>query len=554
MRLSACTLHLRTCGEDRDARSAEHKDTIIAMLQPGSISAADCEDLLGAVTNPQLAPSPPWNVADLQAIAQAVESAKQCARRRQTQDFMNALEFFTQSEWESWKSMGSHGSEIVVHEMIARMKSIQGKNLDEHSKKLLTATWLFLRGDGKEIGTLGRLKALEAFKMRWARATRDYEPDVYIMKLPSLNAFQQDHPEVFADAFPAETPYALPRMDMAAVRMLDGMLRCRGIGIGIGETPGLGQQLAMPQSIAQQNATNVDQQMQQVMQLALQQFAGLVRQPSGDIPVQFLGNQPQGRPMRSLGYRSAQNGLSCAQRAAFEPPHHGASPLADRLSSAGSSDSLGQEDAARPPAFAPPAQPDAFAPPSLRPTVAPTLRLSSAVAPEPSVPAMLALQDKSDDGIAAVMARMASKRTRKRRREGDEQVVKKKKKVGKKGGKKSNEASEATTRATSSDLPSAMTQATPKKTKKEAAATPKKTKKGAASLPPTPAKSTWKQKPRIEWESSRNQVMCRTGKGGPGSSHRIGFKESGGPTKAWTLAEKWLSKQMALWKAATGKQ
>ena len=86
---------------------------------------------------------------------------------------MNALEFFTQSEWESWKSMGSHGSEIVVHEMIARMKSIQGKNLDEHSKKLLTATWLFLRGDGKEIGTLGRLKALEAFKMRWARATRD---------------------------------------------------------------------------------------------------------------------------------------------------------------------------------------------------------------------------------------------------------------------------------------------------------------------------------------------------------------------------------------------
>ena len=48
-------------------------------------------------------------------------------------------------------------------------------------------------------------------------------------------------------------------------------------------------------------------------------------------------------------------------------------------------------------------------------------------------------------------------------------------------------ASEAATRATSSDLPSATTRAAPKKTKKEAAA-----------LPPTPAKSTWKQKPRIQ--------------------------------------------------------
>ena len=121
---------------------------------------------------------------------------------------------------------------------------------------------------------------------------------------------------------------------------------------------------------------------------------------------------------------------------------------------------------------------------------------------------------------------------------------KKKKKVGKKGGdeakgeeeeggkkkkKKRNAAAEVTTQAT-----------------------PKKTKKGDAATPTTPAKSSWKKKPRIEWELSRDQVMCRTGKGGPGSTHRIGFKESGSPKKAWSLAEKWLEKQMAKWKAATG--
>ena len=111
MRLRACTLHLRTCGEDRDARSAEHKNTIIAMLPQGSLSATtEADDVLAAVTDPQLAP--PWKVADLHAIAQAVQTAKNASRsRRQTQDFIYVLEFFTLAEWERWKSWGTRGSE-----------------------------------------------------------------------------------------------------------------------------------------------------------------------------------------------------------------------------------------------------------------------------------------------------------------------------------------------------------------------------------------------------------------------------------------------------------
>ena len=551
-RLQYCTLHLRACGEeDREAASAEHKNTIIAMLPQGSLSATttDADDVLAAVTDPQLAP--PWKVADLHAIAQAVQTAKR-THKRKAQDFIYVLEFFTLVEWERWKSLGMRGSENILEELIARVKSILGKNLDEHSKKLLTHIWLFLRGNGKDMDLVGRLQALDAFKMRWLRATRDFEPVVYIKKLPPVKEFEQQYPEVFAAAFPVDRPCVLPLQDVSEVKMSDGMARCRGGGIG---SAALGQ-LATPTMIAQQNATNNCQNMmQQHLQLALQQFAGLVRQPSEEIPVQYFDARPmQGRPMRSR--QNAQTGLTCAQRAAFAPPYHGARPLGERLSSAASSDSLGQEDAAQPPAFASPAQPDALAPPSLRPTVEPTLPLPSAVAPKPSSPSMLALEDKPGDDMDAVMAHIESmKRTRKRRRdEGEGQVVKKKtkKKVGKKGGKKSNGASEATTRTTSSDLPSAGTQATPKKTKEEASeATPKNKKKGATSLQPTPAKSKWK-KPRIEWESSRNQVMCRTGKGGPGSTHRIGFKESGSPEKAWRLAEKWLEKHMAKWKAATG--
>ena len=137
-RLQMCTLHLRTGGEeDREALSAEHKNTIIAMLPPGSLSATtEADDVLAAVTDPQLAP--PWKVADLHAIAQAVQTAKN-ARKRQTQDFIYVLEFFTLAEWERWKSWGTRGSDNIVDELIARVKSILGKNLDEHSKKLLTS-------------------------------------------------------------------------------------------------------------------------------------------------------------------------------------------------------------------------------------------------------------------------------------------------------------------------------------------------------------------------------------------------------------------------------
>ena len=38
--------------------------------------------------------------------------------------------------------------------------------------------------------------------------------------------------------------------------------------------------------------------------------------------------------------------------------------------------------------------------------------------------------------------------------------------------------------------------------------------------------------------------MCRTGFSGPGSTHRIPFKEAGGAKKAYALAEKWLAKEM----------
>ena len=86
--------------------------------------------------------------------------------------------------------------------------------------------------------------------------------------------------------------------------------------------------------------------------------------------------------------------------------------------------------------------------------------------------------------------------------------------------------------------------AAPKKTKTtpKAKTTPTKPKAGKI-VKTTPAKPV-RNKPTISWETSRNQVMCRTGFSGPGTTHRITFKEAGGAKKAYAMAEKWLAKEM----------
>ena len=45
-------------------------------------------------------------------------------------------------------------------------------------------------------------------------------------------------------------------------------------------------------------------------------------------------------------------------------------------------------------------------------------------------------------------------------------------------------------------------------------------------------------------EQTREQVMCRSGGTGPGSTHRITFKEAGSKQKAIAMAKVWVQKQL----------
>ena len=68
-------------------------------------------------------------------------------------------------------------------------------------------------------------------------------------------------------------------------------------------------------------------------------------------------------------------------------------------------------------------------------------------------------------------------------------------------------------------------------------------KKAKQLVASTPIK-TERKKPSMSWETSRDQVMCRSGFSGRGSTHGITFKEAGGAKKAYAMAEKWLEKEM----------
>lgn len=74
-----------------------------------------------------------------------------------------------------------------------------------------------------------------------------------------------------------------------------------------------------------------------------------------------------------------------------------------------------------------------------------------------------------------------------------------------------------------------------------ASAKPPKAAKAAGAVMKRPAGAAGQPLFSVEW--SREQVMCRSGRKGPGESHRIPFSEHGGLEGAVDEAKKWVSEK-----------
>ena len=73
---------------------------------------------------------------------------------------------------------------------------------------------------------------------------------------------------------------------------------------------------------------------------------------------------------------------------------------------------------------------------------------------------------------------------------------------------------------------------------------------GASKKAAVEAGDIWKHKPSIGFERTRNQVMCRNGKCGPGSCYAIPYYGNGGEKGAWKKAEVWLKTALNDYKKA----
>ena len=485
VRFGASSLCLQAIadGEARMRRSAECKTAILTLLEGVPLKTSEKREITTLIVeNPR---NQFWNPADLSALLSAVEKVEGPARRK-SQDFTpNVLEFFVASEWEGWKTQGLPCAESICSELIQRIKSIGGKNLCECSKKLAVAIWLFLRGDGRSLGVNGRNLASVQFKSRLARSMRDFEPATYLEKLPRLEEYRAQHSDMFVRAFPMEEPQLLDATDVREVMYLDSLLKCRGLGYaGQHDTAAQQSQHVSARQPPQLEICGGPMTPAVITQLALEQLASVMnasRQEPSLLPgLRVHGTQPLGRPMRSVANLNSLTNAAAA-----------AAPSVTTL-------------VAAPPAATVVAEPQE------------SMAAHGDADPRDDVDAVMArmlerkgahddevVESDSDQGVPQAeqsppLAKTSKKPMKKTKNNTSAHVTTPRKPSVRMAPKKSAHVATPTTRTS--------------------AAPPKKS--ACADTPTKDKLAAWPRRPRIGWERSRDQVMCRSGKSGAGSTNK----------------------------------
>ena len=84
-----------------------------------------------------------WQCTHKSELIRVIENACK-PKRRVSQAFVEHLmEFFTDEEWQRWKNNGVVTAHNSATELIGKLKALGAKNLDEHSKKYVTAIYIF---------------------------------------------------------------------------------------------------------------------------------------------------------------------------------------------------------------------------------------------------------------------------------------------------------------------------------------------------------------------------------------------------------------------------
>ena len=297
-RFRAASLFISTCsGAARVAKSNEQTAVLRTLLEEGQ-PMQDHEH--AALAELVVSTEQIWESSDRASILLALSKAV-CKRRGEQKWSSALLDIFTEEEWARWKAAGPDGMDWSLDQVLARVKSIGGKNLCEYSKKLLTAIWLHLRGDGLRMSRIDRNVAKEHVKGRLSRIMRKFNPMVYMETL-DLNVYRQHHSDLYAAAYGQSAHCPLPGADKAAILYLDGLMSCRGVGTDV---LGMHGQLAPVQLPTMPLPQQIQNPILEMLVPLLGQLANSMRQqgPNDECNVVFNNGidtpSPRGRPMRS---------------------------------------------------------------------------------------------------------------------------------------------------------------------------------------------------------------------------------------------------------------
>ena len=522
VRFGAATLHLQTCddAEIRIARSTQQAESLTAMLAESKITAVEKDDLAALVVTT----TDGWSASDRSKILRCIDAACKPKRRNGQVWSHNILNIFTDEEWNRWKENGLSGMNDTLVEICARIKNIGGKNLCEPDKKLLTAMWLSLRGDGRQLTSSGRKLAQDSFSSKLARTLRGFEPSVYLEELPSLEEFETRYPVLYAATYCAgKPPVRMPVDLLPEVMFLDAAMKCRGHGTELQQTL-----VAQPRSHmlpVQPNASFMEQlQILQSIMVGGGGGGGGGGGRGGDIPITYnMDNSrgldpppprpPTGRPMRCVTnvHADASANLRRAETFVEEAPAASAEGVPSLVTHGAAAEVDARDSIAK---------------------VAERMLKRKKAADD--IPESEESETGEESEEEAVQSEAA-------------EVVQSKAAKGKKATAKKKAAAEPKGKAL---------KLTPSKAPKGKALqiTPTKLAVKARGLlrKGTKAGCEYKSKPFLAFEHSRNQVMCRTGKGGPGSSFRIPFDGNGGKAGAWKKGEEWLKREMKTYKLSWG--
>ena len=506
MKFFTLTLHLEGMDEfQRAAKSPEHADSMIALIGSAALNNMEKEDVLSSIMT---APNRKvWGVADLSKVVAALEAAAP-KRRRTTQNYVENLTRYMQpSEWAKWKENGAAGCENTATELMQRIKSIGGKNLCEYSKKRAASMWLFLRGDARSMGNVQRAVLREQFTQKLGRSVRDFEPLEYIVTLPEPSVFEREHNQMWLRAFPVERPQQIAETDVSEVLFIDGLFH--GVRVAT-------HHIFTPPSQIQPTMNPLQMQPMmnpmEIMRFAMQHFQTMCQNSANGPDVTIYGGQPRGRPMRSL-----QNMPSSLPPPLLDGRSGVKLPVLDRRpedagAGAGSVFAGGAGSVRAGDAVSTPMTPRSSAD-------------SPAASPRKAPPSPKLATSDERDAVGLTLQRMLARSKL-----------------------PAAAAAPAHTASKKPEKTKPLKKSCKTPVKKPAGKIVKDEKGGVAFK--TPKKADRKcTKPSISWETSRNQVMCRSGFSGPGSTHKITFKEAGGAKKAYALAQKWLEKAMKVYEA-----